>query len=329
LDDDLLNKQMTFQYDCLPAEIKSLTENIADNLVDSKKIVIAILTLMYLTRETIGITEDLLLNEFVTKNIIKDPLEDQKKLFGLCNRIRASTFASLAPGCDYQNIEMQKVVKFYEEWGEKAGSPFCDKWRVRDKKSSLMNRDDQILTMWSGSHKVPVDTEKSVMGMIERVFNLPERCDISGTTTDAVAFGVHSEVNNADLFVLLNIYGMILSGHHSLCETVAAASLWSTKCYMPFDPVSILLVLGDLFKKDGHIKVSRTLDEFYDRLTDDETDINTEIIEYNYTKHLWRELAGYNQAGTRSKYEYQMDRLEINQPLYTMAKHLCTVVSKK
>ncbi|MCP3923905.1 MAG: hypothetical protein GY714_15105 [Desulfobacterales bacterium] len=104
--------------------------------------------------------------------------------------------------------------------------------------------DSNLLSLDAGAlGKTP--TEKSTLGKLRSLLGLPLRCDISGTTTDAVGFAkTLYEINgegkkNQALHILCCMLSMCLSGHHSLDEIGVALSLSATnKFYDPLNPAS-------------------------------------------------------------------------------------------
>ena len=323
-DENLLKKQLEFEILCLPSETRTIAKipdpdpNNAAYAEWSK-----IFGIMYMTRKFVAIAEGICVDKRMPGFMSPDDIVAYNELWELCIRIRSSTFSSLAPGLDDRpaQVKAEDIVKYYETWGEEAGAPFYGNRRKRLKPPEQMHRDDPLLSSWAGTHRVPVDTGKSVMGLIEKVFNLPERCDISGTTTDTIGYAlwtvdIQTRGTDPDIFTFVNIFAMILSGHHSLFETVSAASLWSLKYYEPFYPLSIFDVLGNVFCEDGSRQV-RKLKHLSDAAYADAS-LNSL---YNYITSLWQDLSGSLIAGVRSKEKY-VRALEITQPVYVLAQQL-------
>lgn len=360
-DSKKLNEQIDFEIKCLPAQTKNLAiqGKAPDPSETDATWLNRILTLMYLTRKVVAVFEAVC-EDTMTGEYIQYAYTDAPQIYAKCTQVRSSTFSTRAPMVSAvsdsstvpsteQNKTLHdwavKMARYYKEWGEKAGAPFYGNHRFRDKKAVQMHRDDLLLSVWAGTHKVPVDSERSVLGMVERVFNLPERCDISGTTTDAVGYGVYKEnlpgtPANPDLFVFLNIYGMIISAHHSLFETCAGASLWSSEFYAPFEPLSILDVLGNLYNKGDDIQgiqptvpSDRKLKNLYSSLQTVVSDTHAQKDDlklqntYWYVRELWQDLAGMALPGIPDKTLYWGENLEMSQPLYVMAEKLCGLAS--
>ena len=338
-----MEQQIDFEIKCLPAQTRNLAIQTPQGQTSRLN---RILTMMFLTRKFTAICEEICDDERMQKYLTQTQAQHYTTLWTECMRVRSSTFSTLAPLYEIDNNspspeEVCKwsadMVKFYKEWGKKAGAPFYGNRRYRNKKAVELHRDDPLLSAWAGTHKVPVDSEKSVLGMVERVYNLPERCDISGTTTDAVAYGTYTSANHSltdpDIFVFLNIYGMMLSAHHSLFETCAGASLWSSRFYAPFEPMSILNVLGNLRDNKGEpLQQSRYLKTQYNALktvvatrepiSEKEKNIKNA---YWYVLESWQEMGGINLPGIPSKTRYWGENLEMSQALYVMAEKLCSL----
>jgi len=90
------------------------------------------------------------------------------------------------------------------------------------------NNERWFLAVNSGANKTQIAPD-STLGAVQRALGLPERCDISGTTTDAVgaAWQVTDRGRDADnrIYVLAAIVSMALLDHHSMDEMGAAVSL--------------------------------------------------------------------------------------------------------
>lgn len=341
---DNIDRQIDFEINCLPAETKALA-NFMIGKEQWKPPLREILKVMYLTRIAVAVAERICLDDGVNKVVPAATSLKYAKLFAFCTRIRSSTFSTMAP--DYKidekdpNKSAKEMKEFYKNWGDKADAPFHGNRRYRDEDAIHLHRDDPILTSWAGTHKRPVDSEKSVLGMVERVYNLPERCDISGTTTDTLGYALFDwggsgfemdKILNPDIFTFINIYGMILSGHHSLFETHTGASLWSKECYFPFDPLSSIEVLSRLLEYDGTIYIGLSLEKRYNELRaivnkgQGADDLENAVHGlYLYTIKLWHDLAGINVPGTKDKTDYWWRGLEITQTVYVMAEKLCSV----
>ena len=114
--------------------------------------------------------------------------------------------------------------------------------RQREQGSLVANNERFMLSIGAGGAKTAI-AKTSTLGLVQRALGLPERCDISGTTTDAVGAAImlreehvrkkEKDPINPHLFVLANIVSMCLQGHHSLSEMIGAASLWSSEYYNP------------------------------------------------------------------------------------------------
>ncbi len=340
------NEQIEFELKCLPAQTINLVIPEGEDSKKEKKRLEKILKLSNLTRKIILLWEKICEDERMEKYFsYSDENKNALKLYTFCTRVRSSTLNTLAP--DFEIIfkdskattheQARKMAKFYKEWGEKAGAPFYGKRRDRSKGKKQMHEDDPILSIWAGAHLKQVDPSKSVLGMMEWVFNLPERCDISGTTTDAVGYGLFSDnIKEPDLFVFLVIYSMMLSGHHSLFETCTAASLWSSEFYAPFEPLSIIKVLGNLYDKEGKGKAGGILKDQYKEMKlvvtgeykekkDQENKEKVLKQIYWYIQELWQDLGGMTLPGEVAKTRYWGENLEISQSLYVMAEKLCSL----
>ena len=89
----------------------------------------------------------------------------------------------------------------------------------------------------------------STYANVARRYALAVRCDVSGTTTDAIALGLTYHVEyelDASVYVMSIIAAMVCDGHHSLSETLAAASLSSTKQYDALNAKTVGEVIGNI-----------------------------------------------------------------------------------
>ncbi|MEM9455021.1 MAG: hypothetical protein AAGF11_12645 [Myxococcota bacterium] len=118
---------------------------------------------------------------------------------------------------------------------------------------------DPVLALDAGAHyKNP--TDRSTLGGIRKEYDLPNRCDISGTTTDAVGYslvcyrqedGEHVKREHTRTYHVLScITTMCLSGHHSLDEMAIALTLADRKNeqtkYNLANPTTIVEVIGNV-----------------------------------------------------------------------------------
>lgn len=124
--------------------------------------------------------------------------------------------------------------------------------------SQIANNERYLLSIGAGAAKTQI-AANSTLGLVERALGLPERCDISGTTTDAVgaSWEVSRQGNDCDnrVYILCCMTSMLLLGHHSLDEMGGACSLSvavpippvaPVPCYNPLNPVSLFYVLNAL-----------------------------------------------------------------------------------
>jgi hypothetical protein len=156
----------------------------------------------------------------------------------------------------------------YKKLASGPQKPFdVDLHRRRGSNLGVAHPDAQMMAI-DGGGLTRVVLPDSTLGRIARELGLPERCDISGTTTDAVgaaavwafraglvdAVAPNLPGTPGDAFasyVLACIAAMEFNGHHSLSEMVSAASLWSSENYKPFASNSPIDVLNDMYQPDG------------------------------------------------------------------------------
>jgi len=237
-------------------------------------------------------------------------LEKIISIYVYAQRIRCCSF-----GDRYQLVDNDPTVekeftlkelkeKFEKEQKEKD-CPFNKDWHRRREKGSRMgaiiNDEAYLLSIGSGRSITNIQSD-STLGLVQRVLGLPERCDISGTTTDAIgaALALYGDQKFDDSeqtilkpsfrqdYILACIISMCLSGHHSLSEMGAAISLWSSKNYNPLDPESVISCLDTFYNRDGKTPDNST---FVKRNVDGD-----EHIISNSAKSIWLSLVG-------SKYE--------------------------
>jgi hypothetical protein len=205
------------------------------------------------------------------------PIGRLAALFVTCQRVRCSKFnepfkrntqvtvkalASPASG-----VEFSLFSKFFKSELNQDDKPFNPNvHRIRGRSDIGQPPpppDDAFLSLDAGARKPQnrINVEKSTLGLIAHGLGLPERCDISGTTTDAIGAALLINQILADAgssgafdpraYILCCMTSMCMAGHHSLDEVAAAASLWSNRLYKPFDAFSFEIVLGALCQLDG------------------------------------------------------------------------------
>lgn len=203
------------------------------------------------------------------------PIGRLAALFVMCQRIRCSKFnepftgkikvsvKALANAAD--GVEFSLFSKFFKNelnQDDKPFSPTVHRIRGRsDIGQPPPPPDDAFLSLDAGARKPQnrINVEKSTLGLIAHGLGLPERCDISGTTTDAIgaALFIQSLLGGDQggfdprAYILCCMTSMCMAGHHSLDEVAAAASLWSDRLYKPFEALSFEKVLGALCELDG------------------------------------------------------------------------------
>ncbi|MCP4746906.1 MAG: hypothetical protein GY874_12335 [Desulfobacteraceae bacterium] len=221
--------------------------------------------LNYMTREYIAAVEGICMDKEFAAITCENRLRFNR-IYTNCIRIKSSTFNSTAPDYRGANIsaaaKMEDISQFYQLWAQKTGAPFYGCSGKQTNVFRAMNINDTQTASRYGAHAIPADKAKNVFGLIKSMFDFPEKCDISGAVTDILGYALYMEnespevFNHPDVFIYLNIFVMVATGNYSLFETVAAASLWSSKYYKPFQPLNIMRVLGGLKKENGTLPVS-------------------------------------------------------------------------
>ena len=133
-------------------------------------------------------------------------------------------------------LKDKTVEKIIEKFDEEQDEPMCpfNKKVHRKRSDSTTQNERYLLSIAAGAGKTKVDDD-STLGFVQRALGLPERCDISGTTTDAVGLAnaiidgkvtiQDSDNFNPSIYILCCITSMCLQGHHSLDEMGAAISI--------------------------------------------------------------------------------------------------------
>lgn len=194
------------------------------------------------------------------------------KIFDWAQAVRSSTFNAWAMDVGDTVSANQKAADYFDQVAGKYGSitklpdrPFNSHiHRLRSRGRGFLHPDLDLLSIDAGAATTQVKDE-STFGRIARKLGLPERCDISGTTTDAAGaaivfpggslaisgrtFDIKSTYSAA--YVLCCITAMGLIGHHSLSEMATASSLASNKNYCPFQPQSLIDVLNNFSLSKG------------------------------------------------------------------------------
>ena len=162
-------------------------------------------------------------------------------LFYIWHRAQCARSGTFKNPCNHNdnNFAKKSVNELIEIFKKKQEDPECpfNKEIHRRRSKSKDQNERYLLSIGAGAGITRVD-EDSTLGFVQRALHLPERCDISGTTTDAVGLakavtdgtikiGVLDLKNhiNPSVYVLCCITSMCLQGHHSLDEMGAAISL--------------------------------------------------------------------------------------------------------
>jgi hypothetical protein len=161
--------------------------------------------------------------------------------------------------------------------------------------------DAYLLGIDAGAH-INAITQESTLGKIRQSLGLPLRCDISGTTVDAMGFcdtfinkKPNNDSNNVERMVYLVscMLSMCLTGHHSLDEMALALSLdVEKKKYDPCDPTSIIYLLKEW---SGWTKFNFNIDDtdYYHRKAKGILGPDSPK-KLKFTKNLWDDLATQN-----------------------------------
>lgn len=188
---------------------------------------------------------------------------DEKYLLMLwfkAQRARSGTFGTPYRPEDHEILgkPTKELAALFEKAQKRPMCPFNTDVHRRRKDSEDQN-ERYLLGIGAGANqKKPSDD--STLGLVEKALGLPERCDISGTTTDAVGVAkllckprFDGDANfSSKLLVLSCIVSMDLQGHHSLDEMGAALSLSDRENYYnPLDPMSLEKLFAPLYAPRG------------------------------------------------------------------------------
>ena len=159
--------------------------------------------------------------------------------------------------------------------------------------------DSHLLGIDAGAH-INAITPESTLGKIRQ--RLPLRCDISGTTVDAMGFcdtfikkGQEGSNNKEErmTYLVSCMLSMCLTGHHSLDEMALALSLdVKEKKYDPCNPASVIKLLEEWSGWDGF---SFPETDYFNSKAEGILRIDNRILKkLEFTKELWDGLAIHN-----------------------------------
>ncbi|TQV82586.1 hypothetical protein FKG94_07590 [Exilibacterium tricleocarpae] len=127
--------------------------------------------------------------------------------------------------------------------------------RQPDPKQGVPTHRDARFLNERGGYNVWRVLEDSVVGTIQRLYGLADRCDVSGSTLEAKVLGriVSDPINNGAAKSLVRqgtilgcIMSMVNTGHHSLTETAVSISLdYRDKAFDVLSAASFIRLLGD------------------------------------------------------------------------------------
>lgn len=277
-------------------------------------------------------------NNWTFKENIADVNEsivnDKKILLNIyinAQRVRSSNFGN----CFNEDItgkSLKNVSGIFKKAQAKDDCPFNKKVHRRRQQTpgTASNPESYFLSVGAGGSITNIDSE-STLGLVQRALKLPERCDISGTTTDAIGaaltlcnkvdtFGPHTKGSAPIIYVLSCITAMCLLGHHSLSEMGAAASLWSLNKYNPLKSTAFIHVIYRLKRldntrptsqiNDGRRQIRRILKNI------DETS------NQGWHSQVWLSLAG-------KEYENVIDSWEFNDSNWRTWKAFASINNTK
>ena len=284
-DERYLNKQILFEMESLSPLAQKVAQilnrnqpesiqvqvNDGGNLVAqqvSDSLLFKMLKLAYLNRKVAMMAE----NVFSDNHQLAGPADLQNPLFLVFDanqRVRCATFStpfSRSLAMDYVDKPFSGLKAAYAKIQNEENRPFSKqvhrRRRPRADKVEDYHPESKTLALNAGAALFQPLPNESTLGYIESLLGLPERSDISGTNTDAVGFANTLNYDNVpeginikryrSRYLLTTMTTMSLVGHHSLSETAAAASLWSSANYKPFDPASVINVLSNLYNLDGN-----------------------------------------------------------------------------
>lgn len=200
---------------------------------------------------------------------------------------------------------VEKLVKRFDglSTDKKLDVPFSKQIHRLRKPPENNPSDAHLLGIDAGAH-INAITQESTLGKIRQSLGLPLRCDISGTTVDAMGFcdtfikkGENSNNKKRMVYLVSCMLSMCLTGHHSLDEMALALSLDvkerdGLKKYDPCEPASVIDLLKEWsgwtdfvfsYTKYFNAKAAGIL-----RLFD------KPIKNLEFTKQLWDGLAIHN-----------------------------------
>ncbi len=262
--EDSLKRQIRFEIQSLSSHAQEVLKKL------EQEDVLRLFMLSYLNRKVCIMAENVL----AANENLNDRNTNYRlfKLFENCQRVRCSDFST--PFRDYLSNERadREEMSFSElrsAYARKQRQPNCpfnkSLHRLRDPRSSApidVHPESKALALNAGAELLKLNEKESTLGLLEHVLGLPERCDISGTTTDAIGMAITLPIiyefpryrdleSLTSLYVLACMTAMSLAGHHSLSETATAASLWAGVNYKPFDPISLVTILNSLYDVNG------------------------------------------------------------------------------
>ncbi len=210
-------------------------------------------------------------------------------------RVRSSQF-----GKAFVPDPVPTTIKTWGEAFKKAQgshlSPFNKEIHRRrtQKHGVITNKESYLMSSTAGAAFTQLAPD-STLGLVEKALSLPERCDISGTTTDAIGAALTMCVGEYDglglyAYIMACMTSMSLSGHHSLSEMGAALSLWSNVAYNPLKSAVVHQTIENLFNVSGEV-TQKTIWHDEDNKT-------------NWYSHEWLAFAGTNYKGTLDKWDF-------------------------
>ena len=186
------------------------------------------------------------------------------RIYIYAQRAKSSLFGEpLQLDAQLNIISLNDLMEKFKKAQSSVDSPFNKEIHRRRSQNpgSVTNPESYMLSIAAGSAFTEVGND-STLGFVQRALNLPERCDISGTTTDAIGAGLTlcRSINNFDensphamtkIYVLACITSMCLAGHHSLSEMGAALSLWSSQAFNPLEVTRIHKTIANIATLSG------------------------------------------------------------------------------
>lgn len=198
--------------------------------------------------------------------------------------------------------KVEELVELFEDLSEdkKLDVPFSKQIHRLRKSPENNPSDAHLLGIDAGAH-INAITQESTLGKIRQRLGLPLRCDISGTTVDAMGFCdtfIEKDQrgnNNVKRMVYLVscMLSMCLTGHHSLDEMALALSLDVKEEAAKYDPCNPASVIELLKEWSGWTDFDFSDTNYFNTKTAGILRLEN-LKELEFTRKLWDDLAVHN-----------------------------------